>query len=263
MTPRLCLAMLLLACLLTPARAVADDVTYPPRIGDREFILDEADMIDEPDEQAIASLCDTLLTDKQIPIVVVTIPSLATYGAGDWRIERYAHNLFDEWGIGSEDYNYAILLLVAKGDRKARIELGADWGREHDDAARKIMDRLIIPSFKAGKFSEGIRSGVEGLDKMARGQDIPGSPIGDAARTVTNTTQSFGDKIAKLVRGLGANCLFLIALPAIILARLFGWGGRRGRGYYVGGGGFGGGGGFSGGSFGGGFSGGGGATGSW
>jgi len=238
--------ILLLAALLPAPSLHAQDVTYPERIGDREFVLDEAGMIDEGDREIIRSICDTLLTDRQIPIIVVTIDSMRDYGAGDWTIERYAMNLFDEWGIGYEDYNYGILLLISEGDRKARIELGADWGREHDDAAAKIMDRMIIPKFKAGRFSEGIVDGVNGLNLMARGEDIPGSPAGDMARSV-------GSSIGAAFRWVVANILFVIAFPLILLGRIFGWGGRGG----------GSGGSFGGGSFGGGFSGGGGATGSW
>src|SRR5690606_15610176 len=108
--------LLMIAALLTAAPAEAQ--TYPARIGERAFILDEAGMLDSADVEAIRTLCDALLTERKIPIVVVTIPSLAHYGAADWSIERYTHNLFDEWGIGYPDHNYGVLLLIAEADRK-------------------------------------------------------------------------------------------------------------------------------------------------
>lgn len=221
-------------------------VSYPDRIGDRAFILDEARLIDDADEVTIVAVCDKLLTERQIPIIVVTLDSIADYGAHDWTVERYAHNLFDEWGIGYPDYNYGILLLVSKGDRRARIELGADWGRDHDGVAQKIMDRMIIPRFKDGEFSGGIVDGVMGLDNMARGEKIPGSAVGDAVRDV-------GGSFKRAISWVMSNCMIMILLPLALLARLMGWRGGSG----------GGGGSFSGGSFGGGFSGGGGASGSW
>jgi uncharacterized protein len=233
--------------------------TYPPRLPDDAFIFEEAGMIRPDDMVAISEVCATLLAEKRIPIKVVTITSMDDHGAGGWTIERYAHNLFDEWGIGSEDYNYGILLLISEGDRRARIELGADWGREHDEAAQKIMDRMIIPSFKAGAFSAGIVSGVDGLDKMARGEDIPGSPMGDAARAA-------GNGIRRALIWARNNLFYALFLPVFIILILLrgvrgGWyrGGYYGGGYH--GGGFGGGG-FGGGG-GGGFSGGGGASGGW
>jgi uncharacterized protein len=88
-------------------------------------------------------------------------------------IEKYAESLFNEWGIGFKDRNYGILLLVSKGDRKARIELGEGWGHKNDVQSQDIMDNLIIRQFKSGNFSVGILDGVRGLDAMARGLSLP------------------------------------------------------------------------------------------
>jgi uncharacterized protein len=66
-----------------------------------------------------------------------------------------------------------MLLLISRDDRKARIELGADWGREYDYQAKQIMDELIVPSFKRGDFSTGILDGVRGMEAMARGLQLP------------------------------------------------------------------------------------------
>ena len=143
------------------------------RPGDREFVLDTANMISDAEEQKIKQLADKLLTDKAAPIIVVTIESMAQHGGAGLRIETFARLLFDQWGIGpaklgDTQWNYGILLLVSQQDRKARIELGAGWKREKDAVAQKIMDSIIIPRFKSGNFSGGIVAGVEGLDKMAR-----------------------------------------------------------------------------------------------
>ena len=108
-----------------------------------------------------------------MPIIVVTINSMATYGAQDWSIERYAQELFNHWGIGRESRNYGMLLLVSKDDRRARIELGGAWGSRHNAASYDIMDNLIIPAFKKGRFSAGILDGVRGLDAMARDLQLP------------------------------------------------------------------------------------------
>jgi uncharacterized protein len=104
---------------------------------------------------------------------VVTINSLAGHDAVTLSIEQYATALFDNWGIGWQDRNYGILLLISNGDRKARIELGADWGREFDYQAQQVMDELIVPAFKRGDFSGGIADGVRGLNAMARGLELP------------------------------------------------------------------------------------------
>ena len=95
----------------------------PP--GQREFILDKAGLITPEHEQQIRAICDKLLTERAIPIVVVTIESMAQYGGRYSRIETFATILFNQWGIGQEqvngsDWNTGILLLVSTGDRTAR-----------------------------------------------------------------------------------------------------------------------------------------------
>src|ERR1051326_2898086 len=152
-----------------PALAVA----FPPKPAERQLIVDAAGMRTAADAQSVQQVSGVLLTEKRVPIYVVTIDRLSGYGAGDWTIERYSGALFNNWGIGFPDYNYGVLLLISKGDRKARIELGAGWKRDYDDDCLQIMDELIIPEFKQRRFSEGILNGVRALDAMARGNDIP------------------------------------------------------------------------------------------
>ncbi len=230
------------------------------RPGDREFVVDQADMIAENDEQKIKQLADKLLTDKAAPIIVVTIESMAAHGGAGLRIETFARLLFDQWGIGPAKlgdtaWNHGILLLVSKGDRAARIELGAGWRRDKDAAAQKIMDDLIISRFKQGDFSGGIVAGVEALDKMARDLKLPTKPrpashyiigaivVGLLVFTVVSLIRRGSSGWAWLLWGV------VFAVVGAILYHMAT--SSRGSG------------GFGGGSFGGGFSGGGGASGSW
>jgi uncharacterized protein len=245
---RIGLAALLL---LLIAPALQGAVRYPPRPPQGESVLDEAGMLRAGDAEAVRSLGAALLRDKGFPLVVVTIESLAAYDAAGTQIETYARGLFDSWGVGRPEHNYGILLLIAREDRRARIELGAAWGREHDAVCRDVMDTLIIPNFKKGLFSEGITAGAQGLDKMARGEAIPSRPIGERA------ADSASSAVAWLKRNLG----FALLIPFFIVSAIYN---RLRYGMWTnpnrsddGGGGWGGG------SFGGGFSGGGGASGSW
>jgi len=228
--------------------------------GQREFVRDLAGMITPQDATKIQQICDKLLTDKATPIIVVTIESMAQHGGAALRIESFAMLLFNQWEIGharigDQTWNTGILLLISRLDRKARIELGAGWGNEKDELCRQIMDELIIPDFKNGEFSSGILAGVEALDKMARGKELPRRPrpwwhyalivgvIGLAVFTV----------VSLIRRGSsGWSWLFWSAVFALVGYLLYAFLSRSSQG-----------GGFSGGSFGGGFSGGGGATGSW
>jgi len=231
------------------------------RPGDRQFIVDLADIVAPADEEKILGICDKLLTDTMAPIIVVTMDSMAEHGGRGLRIESFAMLLFNQWGIGHESVggtklNHGILLLVSTGDRKARIELGAGWGRDHDHLARRIMDEQIVPSFKRGDFSGGILAGVGALDRMARGFKIPGPsrPWWHYALVVGAVALGIWSFVSLLRSGAGGWAWVLWAaffgVVGYLLYQML-TGSRRS------------GGGVSGGSFGGGFSGGGGATGSW
>jgi uncharacterized protein len=247
-------------CLMVASSASAVEIDLQPP-GDREFIRDLAGLLDSGAKEHIQELCDSLLTDKATPIIVITIESMAKHGGADMRIETFATLLFDQWGIGhatlgKQEWNTGILLIVSRDDRKARIELGGGWGRREDALCRQIMDEHIIFHFKQGRFSEGIVAGVEALDKMGRKLELPTRPrpwwhyalvvgfIGLVIFTIVSLVRRGASGWAWIFWGV------IFAIVGTILYQMIT---SRGNG----------GGGFSGGSFGGGSSGGGGATGSW
>jgi uncharacterized protein len=164
-------ATLILSLLIYCSSSFA--VSFPDKPPETDFFVDTATLISTEDRAEINTIASKLLSEENIPIFIVTIGSLATYEASSQTIETYATALFNEWGIGSPERNYGILLLVSRGDRRARIELGAEWGYSHDRAAQDIMDNLIIKQFKRDEYSLGILDGVRGLDAMARGLALP------------------------------------------------------------------------------------------
>ncbi len=145
--------------------------TFPDKPSSKHYYVDEADLIAVDTGKEIDGVAAALLKEEKIPLFVVTIPSLSYHEA--LTIERYATALFDHWGIGSQERNFGILLLISLGDRKARIELGTGWGNDYDYQAQRIMDTLIVPQFKRGDYAGGIIEGVKGLDAMARGLGLP------------------------------------------------------------------------------------------
>ncbi len=250
-----------IALCLAPWLATAQDIAIePPAEG--AFVQDLAQMVKSDDVLAIREIGEQLLSDLAIPIIVVTVDSMGQYGGGNWRIETFARVLFDQWGIGhetieGESWNRGILLVVSKNDRKARIELGADWAGEYDATCREIMDGQIIANFKQGNFSGGILAGVQALDNMSRGLEMPKPVQPPWFWPVTIGVIALAIFSAVSLARSGASgwaWILWAAIFGIIGMILYQMATNSGRG---------GGGGFSGGSFGGGFGGGGGATGSW
>ncbi|MFC1657136.1 TPM domain-containing protein [Candidatus Moduliflexota bacterium] len=163
--------MILALILLSPPPVSA--LTFPEKPPDTDWLVDEAGLLEAEDKESVNELSSALFRDERIPLYVVTIRSLAGHDAAGYSIEGYSADLFDHWGIGFKDRNYGMLLLVSSGDRRARIELGDGWGRNHDRLAKETMDTLILPSFREGNFSNGILEGVRGMNAMARGLALP------------------------------------------------------------------------------------------
>lgn len=156
--------------LASPAFA---EVRFPERPPENVFYLDQANLLSEAEKQELNNVAFALMYDEKVPMIFVTVPSLAEYGGAEFGIEYYAGALFDYWGIGSEKRNYGILVLVAKADRKARIEFGAAYRNRYNDDAEYIMQNMMIPAFKQGAFGVGLIDAAYGLDNVARGLALP------------------------------------------------------------------------------------------
>jgi uncharacterized protein len=211
-------------------------------------------------------------------------------------IEQYAVRVQEEWKLGRKGVDDGVLLVVAKDDRKLRIEVG--YGLEGvlpDATAKRIIEEDIAPPLRRGDFYAGISAGVDRIMKVVDGEPLP-PPKNTAKSAVSgNLGWLFPAFIVLLVGRSVANAIFgrfigsgltggivgvviwllagslLAAVVVGVLVSLFGMfsgipTGRRSRGFGHGwsSGGFGGGG-FGGGGFGGGggMSGGGGASGGW
>jgi uncharacterized protein len=231
------ITLLLLLGLVLPASAL--DV--PSSNG---YVTDRAEILSSATEQKLERFLRSFEESDSTQIAVLTIASLQ----GE-PVDEYALKVAETWGIGQKEHDNGALLLVAKGDRKIRIEVGYGLeGKLTDLLAGRIVDNEISPRFKQGDFDGGIIAGVGAMTQAVRGEYK-----GTARANGKKKRSPFGLLFFLFFLGPGLLRLFLPHSRY----------GRRGGIWFGGGGGsggFGGGGGFSGG--GGGF-GGGGSSGSW
>ena len=265
---------LLLAALLALPAAAQD---LPPRPDGP--VYDGANMIDAATKAQLDQKLRAYNKETGRAVIVATVPSLD----GE-TIEGYAVKLYETWGIGGEQTDEGALLLVAKEERKIRIEVGYGSTPTLTDAmSGRIIRDTITPAFKEGDFSAGIAAGV---DRMIEAMDMdPATAKAIAEAEAAARADRKGERTAATFGGAAVWILLIFAFMFI-----FGRGkkGRRRRRYGAGsavgdvllwtainsalnsgdhgGGGWGGGGGGGGGGFGGfggGMSGGGGASGGW
>lgn len=154
-------------------------------------------------------------------------------------ITSYANRVADAWKIGRREIGDGLLLIVAKDDRKVRIEVArALEGAIPDLAAKRIIDDAITPRFKAGDFAGGLDAGTDQIMALisgealpapvAQSQSVPGDfewmdlavflfvavpVIGAVAR------QILGTKLGTLVTGIvGGGIAFLVTSSLLIAA---------------------------------------------
>ena len=89
-------------------------------------------------------------------------------------VEQYAVRVEETWKLGRKGIDDGVLLVVAKNDRKLRIEVGYGLeGALNDATAKRIIAEEITPRFKQGDFYGGISAGVERIIKVIDGEPLP------------------------------------------------------------------------------------------
>lgn len=94
-------------------------------------------------------------------IVVLIVPSTLPEA-----LEQYSLRVVEEWKLGSRRFDNGVLFLIAKDDRRMRIEVGYGLeGTVTDATSRRIIDEVAAPRFKAGDFYGGISDGTASIIK--------------------------------------------------------------------------------------------------
>ncbi|HOP39791.1 MAG TPA: TPM domain-containing protein [Geobacteraceae bacterium] len=280
--------------LLLLSAGVAHALDVPPLKG---HVNDYAEMLSPSIAERIEAELTAFEASDSTQVVVLTIPSLE----GE-NLEEFSIKVADAWQIGQKGKDNGAILLVSKGDRKIRIEVGRGLeGTLTDLLSGRIIRYEIAPRFKQGDFNGGIYAGVNAIMSAVKGeysaspqdarQGKKGSSrittlliflfvacvvLGAISKVLGGLVGAVGLPIIASLLFSGAGIATFAILAAVgffggmFLSVLFGSGGRGGGfggGPFIGGG-FGGGsfgGGIGGGSFGGGGGGfgGGGASGDW
>jgi len=90
-------------------------------------------------------------------------------------IESYALRVAEKWKIGRKGQDNGALFLIAKNDRKMRIEVGYGLeGALTDVTARRIIAENVAPAFRENRFAAGINAGVDRIIAVvAEGKPLP------------------------------------------------------------------------------------------
>lgn len=107
--------------------------------------------------------------EKGSQIAILIVPSTQ---AED--IAQYSIRVVEQWKIGRDKVDDGLLVLVAKDDRKLRIEVGYGLeGAIPDLTAKRVISEIISPRFKQGDYFGGLDAGVDALTGLVDGEPLP------------------------------------------------------------------------------------------
>lgn len=218
-------------------------------------VIDDADWLSESEKAEISRY---LIQMRQAKGPHMTVWLIKTLEGED--IAALGIRAAESWQLGSSAKDDGLILIVARQDRKYRLEVGQGLEGEIPDAiSRRILDRILRRYLRQGQVAEGVYAVVSEIANITNSQ-----PAGASARPVESSTRGKGSLFGSLFNLLIFGLFFVAVVISRIHSAIFG---RRRYygGHYSGswrGGGWGRGGGSSWGGGGGGFS-GGGSSGSW
>ena len=158
--------LLALLALAAPGLVLAQSVAPVPALGAR--VNDLAGLLSAQQKGALEAKLAAFEAAQGSQVVVLAVRTTAPED-----IAAYAFRVADAWKIGRREVGDGVLVVVAKDDRKVRIEVArALEGAIPDLAAWRIIDGAITPAFRNGDFAGGLDAGVEALFALIRGEQL-------------------------------------------------------------------------------------------
>jgi uncharacterized protein len=164
----------LLAALLLPlcASAWAADSGLVPVPALTARVTDLTQTLSAEQRSALEQKLAAFEAQKGSQVAVLIVPTTQPE-----EIEQYSIRVVDAWRLGRAKVDDGALLIVAKNDRRLRIEVGRGLeGAMPDAIAKRIIAETITPHFRDGDFAGGIDAGVDQMISVIQGEALPPPP---------------------------------------------------------------------------------------
>src|SRR5438105_4225727 len=173
---RLGIGALLIACALAIAPSAlaqawetgSDGLAPIPPL--RARVTDLTHTLSASEQQALEAKLAAWERDSGNQMAILIVPSTKPEP-----IEAYSIRVAEAWKIGRKGQDNGVVFLIAKDDRKLRLEVG--YGLEGvltDAASRRIIAETVTPFFRQNQFAAGINSGVERvIGVVGKGEPLP------------------------------------------------------------------------------------------
>lgn len=201
-------------------------------------VVDTAQMLSEAERLRIDAQLAQVEQKRGSQIVALLVASTAPED-----IASYANRVANEWKLGRKQVGDGILIIIARDDRRLRIEVAkALEGAVPDLAAKQIIDSALVPALRQGRTADGLQAAIAQLDARIGGENLPapdaasGSlgdaesgfqwmdlliflffavPIGGAiAKSI------FGNKLGSLVTGAAVGAMAYVVTASVLVAAI-------------------------------------------
>lgn len=163
----LALCMMLLSC-----PALAELVAVPAL---KTRVTDLTQTLTAEQQSQLEAKLTAFEQQKGSQIAVLIVPSTQPED-----IAQYGIRVVDAWKLGRKKQDDGLLILVAKNDRKMRIEVGYGLeGAIPDLTAKRIISEVMAPSFKQGDYYTGINNAADKLMGLINGEQLAAPDQGD------------------------------------------------------------------------------------
>jgi uncharacterized protein len=123
---------------------------------------------------------------SQIAVLMLTTTQPET-------IEQFSIRVANAWKIGRKSIDDGVIFIIAKTDRKMRLEVGYGLeGAIPDAIAKRVIEETITPYFKNNDYAGGIDAGIKQLIKLIDGEALPTPTTGTDASSSFITISIFG-----------------------------------------------------------------------
>ena len=204
-------ALLLVAGLaLTLATSVALAAKEVPFLAAR--VNDLASIVPQPVRERLETQLQDLERRTGAQVAVLTVDSLD----GD-SIEDFAVRVFQTWKLGRRGVDDGALFVVARQERRMRIEVGYGLEERLTDArSRHILDNIVRPHFRDGNFGPGIQAGIDAILATIEGAPLPAPPAAKSSQ--------FGSIVGLIVfAGIFLLVIGTFSLVALVAPGGVGW----------------------------------------
>jgi uncharacterized protein len=156
----------IVALLLCWAFAAVAEIAVP-RLSGR--VVDQTATLSGSDVASLEQTLQNFEARKGSQVAVLIVPTLDGEA-----IEQFSIRVAEAWKIGRKKVDDGAILVVAKNDRKLRIEVGYGLeGALNDATTKRIIDEIITPKFRGGDFVGGISAGVDRILRVIDGEALP------------------------------------------------------------------------------------------